>query len=224
MERCSARAVRAALVGACVLLWYSSSIALTLYNKWLYNSWCVDGGGFAFPVFVTTVHMGAKGVFALLFLACRHCARVRTQTSDRASSRHIRVRLSKRARAGYASAPDLAESERAAHLATDAGDDAHGGTDSELYAEATDGEERRKLKPVSAGTVQRRRFLPVASGRIWLQCALPIGMSTALDVTCSNLSFLYISVSFYTMLKVISHPLHRATHRWSSWEGRAIRG
>ena len=212
MARCNPRAARAALVLLCVLVWFSTSISLTLYNKWLYNSWCADSGGFAFPVFVTTVHMGAKGIFALLLLAFRHCARPRARPSARASSRHARrhdvLRLSRRARAGYASAPDLVESDGAAAHAADAegGEGAlGGGTDREqVDTGATNGKDRQRLNPLPTD-VAPRRFLPVVSGRIWLQCAVPIGMSTALDVTCSNLSFLYISVSFYTMLKVLVH-------------------
>ena len=52
----------------------------------------------------------------------------------------------------------------------------------------------------------RRRRYPWAriSSRDFLARACPVGMATGLDIACSNLSFLSIDVSFYTIVKTSS--------------------
>ncbi|TYZ65828.1 hypothetical protein PybrP1_001555 [[Pythium] brassicae (nom. inval.)] len=48
----------------------------------------------------------------------------------------------------------------------------------------------------------RRRAAPMAlSARAYWRLAVPIGLCTALDITLSNLSFFYITVTFYTIVK-----------------------
>mmetsp|Transcript_25650 Transcript_25650/g.59767 ORF Transcript_25650/g.59767 Transcript_25650/m.59767 type:complete len:413 (-) Transcript_25650:116-1354(-) len=54
-----------------VLGWYSTSITLLLFNKWVIAEW--QDAGLRFPVFYTMNHMFLKGIFALLYhiITCR---------------------------------------------------------------------------------------------------------------------------------------------------------
>lgn len=106
---------QAFLVGSLVCGWYSVSITLILYNKWLVSQW--RDGGLNFPIFYTMTHMMLKGCFAFLYLMC-----------------------------------------------------------------------------------VRRKSLPKSRAKIIGGCAV-IGITTALDVAASNMSFLFIGVTFFTMLK-----------------------
>ena len=58
--------VAAALLAASItFLWYSISITLTIFNKWLMTRW---HGGFKFPLLTSSVHMVSQifGIFILL--------------------------------------------------------------------------------------------------------------------------------------------------------------
>eukprot|EP00928_Gymnodinium_smaydae_P031125 TRINITY_DN22956_c0_g1_i3.p1 TRINITY_DN22956_c0_g1~~TRINITY_DN22956_c0_g1_i3.p1 ORF type:complete len:468 (+),score=45.49 TRINITY_DN22956_c0_g1_i3:23-1405(+) len=106
------------LVCSLSLTWYSVSITLVLFNKWIVQSW--RNGLMTFPVFYSMTHMFLKGIMASSFIRFVRC------------------------------------------------------------------------KP-----------LPFPRGKIFVGTTI-IGMSTGLDVALSNFSFLYVSVSFYTMLKMAS--------------------
>ena len=47
-----------------VLFWFGSSVALTIYNKWLLSKY-----GFEFPATIIVVHMFLQGAFAGLKLS-----------------------------------------------------------------------------------------------------------------------------------------------------------
>jgi solute carrier family 35 protein C2 len=51
----------------------------------------------------------------------------------------------------------------------------------------------------------QRQKVPTISWARYLAFAVPIGASTGMDIMLSNLSFLYVTVSFYTIVKV-SNP------------------
>lgn len=101
-----------------VLGWYSVSITLVLFNKWVVSHW--RDGGLAFPIFYTMTHMVLKGVLALSYLVCV----------------------------------------------------------------------RRKPIP----RLRRKHLIGISF----------VGVMTGLDVAASNVSFLYVSVSFFVMLKSAS--------------------
>jgi len=64
-----------------VLSWYTVSITLILFNKWIISSW--HGTGMTFPIFYTSTHMLLKGVFATLYYVCwgeRTLPRIDTKT------------------------------------------------------------------------------------------------------------------------------------------------
>jgi len=113
-------AVQVLRVSSLVLCWYSASITLVLYNKWVLVH--LRGNGLPFPIFYSMTHMAFKGVFASLYLVC----------SRRCRGSLIRIKLKN------------------------------------------------------------------------LIVACLVGVMTGLDVAASNLSFLFISVAFYTMLKSAS--------------------
>lgn len=110
--------VQALYVCSLVCSWYSVSITLTLYNKWVVSS--SQEGGLQFPIFYTMTHMLLKGFFSLSYLVC-----------------------------------------------------------------------------------VRQQPLPRSSAKVIVGTSL-VGLLTALDVAASNLSFVYISVSYFTMLKSAS--------------------
>jgi len=56
------------LITSYVLAWFTVSITLILYNKWVIASW---NGGMSFPISYTTGHMFFKGVFAFVFILFR---------------------------------------------------------------------------------------------------------------------------------------------------------
>ena len=62
------------------------------------------------------------------------------------------------------------------------------------------------LKGVIAGCYMLLRGIPLPkiTWRDFYTQACPIGASTGLDIALSNLSFLYVTVSFYTMVKPCS--------------------
>lgn len=103
------------MVCSLVLGWYSVSVTLVLFNKWVLSSWME--GGLKFPIFYTLTHMFFKGVFSLTYLVCVRC---------------------------------------------------------------------QPLPAVSWRTVRMATF---------------IGVFVGLDVVASNLSFQYISITFYVMVK-----------------------
>lgn len=103
------------LVCSLVLCWYSTSVTLVLFNKWVLSNWL--GTGLKFPIFYTMTHMFFKGVFSLAYLTCVQC-----------------------------------------------------------------------------------KSLPQKSWRVVKQASF-IGIFVGLDVAASNLSFQYISVTFYVMVK-----------------------
>jgi solute carrier family 35 protein C2 len=51
----------------------------------------------------------------------------------------------------------------------------------------------------------QRQKVPTISWARYCMFAVPIGASTGMDIMLSNLSFLYVTVSFYTIVKV-SNP------------------
>jgi len=104
-----------------VLCWYSVSITLVLYNKWVLAQW--RGNGLPFPLFYTMSHMALKGVFSSSYLL--------------------------------------------------------------FTGRCCDG------------------ALPKPNRRVFMGACL-VGVMTGLDVAASNLSFVFISVAFYTMLKSAS--------------------
>eukprot|EP00929_Paragymnodinium_shiwhaense_P039403 TRINITY_DN20687_c0_g1_i2.p1 TRINITY_DN20687_c0_g1~~TRINITY_DN20687_c0_g1_i2.p1 ORF type:complete len:370 (-),score=65.91 TRINITY_DN20687_c0_g1_i2:151-1260(-) len=115
-RRLNARHVvqQAQWIATLVLSWYSLSITLTLFNKYILSMW---NGGLKMPIFYTMSHMFNKGVFALLYI-----------------------------------------------------------------------------------TFMREGPRPEVSWQCLLAVSL-IGIATGLDVVASNMSFMYISVSFYVMMK-----------------------
>ena len=50
---------------ACTCVWFTCSISLTVYNKWLFSP-VPHGAGFPFPVTVTTIHMFSNAGMAWL--------------------------------------------------------------------------------------------------------------------------------------------------------------
>lgn len=51
-----------------VLCWFTVSITLILWNKWVMDEW--NDAGYRFPVFYTMTHMFLKGCFAVSFFVC----------------------------------------------------------------------------------------------------------------------------------------------------------
>jgi len=117
-SRPSSCLVKALHVASLVCGWYSASITLILFNKWVISHWMDTG--LSTPIFYTMTHMMLKGAFAFLYLLLATC------------------------------------------------------------------------KPIPS--VDRRTLLG----------ACIVGCMTGLDVAASNLSFGYISVAFFTMLKCMS--------------------
>lgn len=109
------------LICSLVLAWFTVSITLILFNKWVISSRGGEDGQMTFPIFYTMTHMALKGIFACCY----------------------------------------------------------------YYF------------------VQLERSLPKVSLRIFLGLSLA-GVFAAFDIVTSNLSFLYISASFYTFLKASS--------------------
>mmetsp|Transcript_65260 Transcript_65260/g.120160 ORF Transcript_65260/g.120160 Transcript_65260/m.120160 type:complete len:676 (-) Transcript_65260:63-2090(-) len=118
-RRCPESALAQGLrISTLVLLWYSVSITLILFNKWIMVHWREDG--MPFPIFYTMSHMFLKGVFSSSYIVFVKCKRL----------------------------------------------------------------PRAKRKAIWGASF--------------------VGVMTGMDVVASNLSFLYISVSFYTMMKSAS--------------------
>lgn len=72
-HRPDSNAVQGLLVCTLVLLWYTVSITLILFNKWILSHW---RDGLPFPIFYTTSHMFLKGVFSSSYLVCVRCKRL----------------------------------------------------------------------------------------------------------------------------------------------------
>ncbi|CAM9482436.1 unnamed protein product [Discosporangium mesarthrocarpum] len=102
-------------VAAWVLTWYSISVSMVVFNKWLLHEW--RGQGFPFPTLATAIHMWLK-VFISRGITCLKGGRP----------------------------PGLEPS-------------------------------------------------------VQIMTVIPIGITTSLDILLSNLAFLYVTVSFYTIIK-----------------------
>ena len=57
---------------ACTCVWFTCSISLTVYNKWLFSP-SPHGAGFPFPITVTTIHMFSNAGMAWLGHFLRRC-------------------------------------------------------------------------------------------------------------------------------------------------------
>ena len=151
--------------------WYTVSISLTLFNKWILDYWVPS---FSFPIFMTFCHMVLKGLIA---------AAVRTSPASPTHGRrpnHYRTPGGTHLRSGKSF---LGFFPAAARVAIRMPQNAERGGD-------------RCCAPALPQVIKVGGLkVPRITVSQFFRQACPIGASTGLDIAFSNLSFLYITVS-----------------------------